>query len=67
MPKKPPICHIVLISSSNPGGPKTPLHNRLPELDEITWETLPAEIKKVRMQPGSAYDAELTVLDAAGN
>ncbi|KAG8900304.1 hypothetical protein FRB99_006124 [Tulasnella sp. 403] len=45
-PTAPPIFRIILIGSDPPGGPKTPMYNNNPELDDVTLDTLPAELIK---------------------
>lgn len=43
-----PVCHIIVIGSCPPGGTLTPMHNNNPAFDDITLETLPAELVKVK-------------------
>ncbi|KAK0204626.1 hypothetical protein DFS33DRAFT_1321669 [Desarmillaria ectypa] len=45
-PNRPPLYHIFHIASSPPDHLEFPQHNQLPELDHITWDTLPAELQK---------------------
>lgn len=41
-----PRCHIVHIAACNPDGAERPLWNTSSTLDSVTWDTLPAEIRK---------------------
>ncbi len=46
-PNRPPLYHIFHIASSPPDDLEFPQYNQLPELDRITWDTLPSELQKV--------------------
>ncbi|KAK0199820.1 hypothetical protein DFS33DRAFT_1491192 [Desarmillaria ectypa] len=50
---RPPLYHIFHIASSPPNDLEFPQYNQLPELDRITWDTLPAELQKVFTAYGS--------------
>ncbi|KAG9001429.1 hypothetical protein FRB94_004794 [Tulasnella sp. JGI-2019a] len=41
-----PVCHIIVIGSSPPGGIETPMYNNNPAFDDITLQSLPAELVK---------------------
>jgi mediator of RNA polymerase II transcription subunit 25 len=41
------VCHILLVAASAADGAQRPLWNNSPDLDDVSWETLPAELKKV--------------------
>jgi len=41
------VCHILLVAASAADNAQQPLWNRSPNLDDVSWETLPAELKKV--------------------
>ncbi|KAH6913241.1 hypothetical protein BKA70DRAFT_717198 [Coprinopsis sp. MPI-PUGE-AT-0042] len=40
------IKHIIHVAAAWPDGASVPSHNHDPNLDEVTWDTLPAELKK---------------------
>jgi mediator of RNA polymerase II transcription subunit 25 len=43
------VCHILHVAASPADGSQKPLWNNSPTLDDVSWETLPAELKKVRL------------------
>ncbi|KAK0450014.1 hypothetical protein EV421DRAFT_1295977 [Armillaria borealis] len=45
-PNRPPLYHIFHIASSPPDDLEFPQYNQLPELDRVTWDTLPSELQK---------------------
>lgn len=42
------VCHIIHIAGAVPDASRHPLWNDSPALDDVSWDTLPLEIKKVR-------------------
>ncbi|KAI0316406.1 hypothetical protein OF83DRAFT_1284144 [Amylostereum chailletii] len=39
-------CHILHVATSKPDPTRHPVHNNSPALDDLTWDSLPAELKK---------------------
>lgn len=45
------VYHMLHICAVKPDSSEAPSWNRRPSLDSVNWETLPAEMKKVRIAP----------------
>jgi hypothetical protein len=59
------VCHILLVAASAADNAQRPLWNNSPQLDDVTWETLPTELKKVfdlHFERNKMRDIELTCL-----
>ena len=52
--------HVFHIAASPPDGSTRPLCNESPALDEVNWETLPLEIKKVCFMNSPSLSVVLT-------
>lgn len=52
----PHVCHLILVAASPPDGTKVPTHNRLTSMDNVGWDRLPDELRKVC---ASLHDCEL--------
>lgn len=46
-------CHILHVATSKPDPTRHPVHNKSSALDDLTWDSLPAQLKKVRRLSGS--------------
>ncbi|KAF8170110.1 hypothetical protein BJ912DRAFT_1066819 [Pholiota molesta] len=68
-----PVCHIIHIAGAAPDAARHPLWNDSPALDDITWDTLPLEIKKrnilfstINLRPKLARFPELHAATVTG-
>ncbi|THH03911.1 hypothetical protein EW145_g5909 [Phellinidium pouzarii] len=50
-----PICHIIHVSSSRADDARYPLWNQTSSLDNLSWKTLPEELRKTTTEPCQAW------------